>query len=159
MVLCVHGLVRHFSFFAGGGYRRIQSEPRFLLATALLYLACMQCFLMFEANSRYGFTTFPILTLFGAVGVYLFVGFLSHGLVRRALILTTAAAVATALVVNSERLVNTVKPDGAFELASGQSAICTFQLTEKMRLPISNEEVAVFSSLMEIRGWTKLRLR
>lgn len=129
--------------FACGGYRHFKPEPRLLALVALLYLVCMQCYFMFEANSRYGFTAFPILTVFGAVSVCLFADLLSNGLVRRALILSTATLVVTALVVSSEKLVSTMRADGELRLAKGQSAICRFYLSDKMSVPIANKEIAL----------------
>ncbi len=129
--------------FAAGGYRQFKPEPRLIVCSALVYLACMQCFLMFEAHSRHGFTAFPLLIIFGAVAAYLFADLLSRGLIPRAVALTAGAVLVTGLVVSSEKLVTAARPDSELKLAAGQIATCSFKVTEKMKSAVDNKEAAL----------------
>ncbi len=118
--------------FCAGGFKKLSSESRLVAALALSYLMFMQSFFLFEANSRYGFTTIPLFVVFGALAAYLFEQKLKQGKIRQAIIATLIAVALTACVVSSEKMIGGTCPDEAMMLSGGQSVSCGIELDKKM---------------------------
>lgn len=56
--------------YAAGGFKRLSRDSRLACNLTLIVLFFMQCYFLFEANTRYGYTSFPILAAFAAFGIW-----------------------------------------------------------------------------------------
>ncbi|MCC7531851.1 MAG: hypothetical protein IT342_25335 [Candidatus Melainabacteria bacterium] len=141
------------ALFVFGGWRSLPENSRLLCKFSLLYLVLMQCFFMFEATARPGFTSFPLITVFGVVGVYLLIHTIKNRHFSRAFLIFAGALILTGLVVSSEKLVagvqagvqevHGIQKDEIISLAAGDSARCTFKLSEKLARPFAAKEIAL----------------
>lgn len=131
------------AMFVFGGWRSLSENARLLCRFSLLYLVLMQCFFMFEATARPGFTSFPLITVFGVVGVYLLVDALKKRKFAHFLLVLAGALTLTGLVVNSEKLVAGEQKEESVRIAAGESALCSFKLSDKLARPLAQKEIAL----------------
>ncbi|MBA3857708.1 MAG: hypothetical protein C0507_12435 [Cyanobacteria bacterium PR.3.49] len=131
------------AMFVFGGWRRLSENARLLCISSLFYLGLMQCFFMFEATARPGFTSFPIITVFGVVGVFLSMDALKERRYTRAVLSIVGAFLLACLVVSSEKLVAAVPKDEIVSLAAGETARCSLKLSEKLTRSFAGKEIAL----------------
>lgn len=115
--------------YAAGGFRRLSDSERLACNLTLVVLSMMQCYFLFEANTRYGYTSFPILCAFGALGLWI-----CSTLAREKNWLKFACTVGTAclltfLVANSETLVKMTEPkETVHSLQAGEKVQAVIEL-------------------------------
>lgn len=120
--------------YALGGFRRLSPEERLACNLTLVVLFFMQCFFLFEASTRYGYTVFPFLTALGGLGFWLAWSlFKEKNWLRLSLGVATTSALVF-FVAQSEAIVNLKAPiETAHTLLSGAKAVAEIDLNIKGR--------------------------
>lgn len=115
--------------YAAGGYRRLSDSGRLACNLTLVVLFFMQCYFLFEANTRYGYTSFPLLCAFGALGLWICLSLFRQKNWFKLSWTVATASLLTFLVFNSETLVKMSEPkQTVHSLQPGQKAQAVIDL-------------------------------
>lgn len=114
---------------AAGMLGRLPAERKLACQLSLVVLFFMQCYFLFEANTRYGYTAMPLLVSFGALGAALCVELYREKKLVPLVSCLAASCLLTFLVANSEAIVKHNHPqETCHKLVAGDSISANIKL-------------------------------